>query len=68
MIFSLLYILVDRPMRGGGLNPHPPPLAYALDSYRSIHDIPRYCKFRQYQVEANVDTFDALICKLFSVL
>ena len=31
VIFSLLCILVDRPM-GGGLNPQtsPPPLAYAL--------------------------------------
>ena len=36
------------------------------DSYRSIHDIPRYCSVRQYQVEANVDmpTFDALVRKL----
>ena len=34
------------------------------DSYRSIHGIPRYCSVRQYQVEANVDTFDALVRKL----
>ena len=34
------------------------------DSYRSIHGIPRYCSVRQYQVEANVDTFDALARKL----
>ena len=26
--------------------------------------IPRYCSVRQYQVEANVDTFDALVRKL----
>ena len=35
------------------------------DSYRSIHHIPRYCSVRQYQVEANVDTFDTLVRKLF---
>ena len=29
-----------------------------------IHGIPRYCSVRQYQVEANVDTFDALVRKL----
>ena len=34
------------------------------DSYRSIHGIPRYCSVCQYQVEANVDTFDALVRKL----
>ena len=34
------------------------------DSYRSIRDVPRYCRVRQYQVEANVDTFDALVRKL----
>ena len=34
------------------------------DSYRSIHDIPRYSRVRQYQVEANIDTFDALVRKL----
>ena len=34
------------------------------DSYRSIHGIPSYCSVRQYQVEANVDTFDALVRKL----
>ena len=33
-------------------------------SYRSIHDIPYYCSVCQYQVEANVDTFDALVRKL----
>ena len=38
------------------------------DFYRSIYGIPRYCSVRQYQVEANVDTFDALVRKLFSVL
>ena len=34
------------------------------DSYRSIHNIPRHCSVRQYQVEANVDTFDAPVRKL----
>ena len=34
------------------------------DSYRSIHGILRYCSVCQYQVEANVDTFDALVRKL----
>ena len=34
------------------------------DSYRSIHGIPRYCSVRQYQVEVNVDTSDALVRKL----
>ena len=34
------------------------------DSYRSIHGIPRNCSVRQYQVEANVNTFDALVLKL----
>ena len=38
------------------------------DSYHSIQGIPRYCSVRQYQVEANVDTFDALVHKLYSVL
>ena len=33
------------------------------DSYSNIH-IPRYCSVRKYQVVANVDTFDALVCKL----
>ena len=34
------------------------------DSYRSIHGIPRYCSVRQYEVDANVETFDALVRKL----
>ena len=34
------------------------------DSYRSIHGIPRSCSVHQYQVEANVDTFDAFVRKL----
>ena len=36
------------------------------DSFRSIHDIPRYCSVRQYhyQVEANVDTFHILVREL----
>ena len=51
---------------GGGARA-PPGYAYVRvsynDSYRSIHGIPRYCSVRQYQVEANVDTFDALARK-----
>ena len=38
------------------------------DSYRSIHDIPSYCSVRQYQVKANVDTFDAQVANFYSVL
>ena len=40
VIFSILCILVDRPMGGGGgLNPITPPLAYALggETGRSKH-------------------------------
>ena len=39
----------------------PGPLATPM---HSIYDIPRYCSVRQYQVVANVDTFDALVIKL----
>ena len=35
-----------------------------IDFYRNIHDIPCYCSVRQYQVEANVETFNALACIL----
>ena len=38
------------------------------DSYRSIHDIPRYCSVRQYQVKTNIDTCDALVANFYSVL
>ena len=38
------------------------------DSYHSIHGIPRYSSVRQYQVEANVDTFDPLFANFYSVL
>ena len=39
----------------------PPPFFKSwLRACRSIYDIPRYCSVHQYQIEANVDTFDAL--------